>query len=46
MYTIKITTFTNENWLDFLHSTAVIGDFSGKYLAEYQPEKLAARMAF
>ncbi|CAG9622660.1 cytochrome ubiquinol oxidase subunit I [Sutcliffiella rhizosphaerae] len=26
----------------FAITTAVIGDFSGKYLAEYQPEKLAA----
>lgn len=26
----------------FSVATAVIGDFSGKYLAEYQPEKLAA----
>ncbi|MEZ7173305.1 cytochrome ubiquinol oxidase subunit I [Sporosarcina sp. OR05] len=28
--------------LVFAVATAVIGDFSGKYLAEYQPEKLAA----
>ena len=28
--------------LVFSIATAVIGDFSGKYLAEYQPEKLAA----
>lgn len=28
--------------LIFSIATAVIGDFSGKYLAEYQPEKLAA----
>lgn len=28
--------------LIFSISTAIIGDFSGKYLAEYQPEKLAA----
>ncbi|WP_313893525.1 cytochrome ubiquinol oxidase subunit I [Psychrobacillus sp.] len=26
----------------FAVATAIIGDFSGKYLAEYQPEKLAA----
>jgi cytochrome d ubiquinol oxidase subunit I len=26
----------------FMISTALIGDFSGKYLAKYQPEKLAA----
>ncbi|MFP3339351.1 cytochrome ubiquinol oxidase subunit I, partial [Micrococcus sp. SIMBA_131] len=26
----------------FAIGTAVIGDFSGKYLAEYQPSKLAA----
>lgn len=26
----------------FAIATAIIGDFSGKYLAEYQPEKLAA----
>ncbi|WP_114571216.1 cytochrome ubiquinol oxidase subunit I [Exiguobacterium flavidum] len=28
--------------LIFAFSTALIGDFSGKYLAKYQPEKLAA----
>ncbi|WP_391204117.1 cytochrome ubiquinol oxidase subunit I [Psychrobacillus sp. L4] len=28
--------------LVFAIATAIIGDFSGKYLAEYQPEKLAA----
>lgn len=28
--------------LVFSVATAIIGDFSGKYLAEYQPEKLAA----
>lgn len=28
--------------LVFSIATAIIGDFSGKYLAEYQPEKLAA----
>ncbi|MEO4055614.1 cytochrome ubiquinol oxidase subunit I [Solibacillus sp. CAU 1738] len=28
--------------LVFSIATAVVGDFSGKYLAEYQPEKLAA----
>lgn len=28
--------------LIFSIATAIIGDFSGKYLAEYQPEKLAA----
>lgn len=28
--------------LIFSLATAIIGDFSGKYLAEYQPEKLAA----
>ena len=26
----------------FSIATVLIGDFSGKYLAEYQPEKLAA----
>ena len=26
----------------FAAATAIVGDFSGKYLAEYQPEKLAA----
>ena len=28
--------------LVFSIAAALIGDFSGKYLAEYQPEKLAA----
>lgn len=28
--------------LIFSIASAIIGDFSGKYLAEYQPEKLAA----
>ena len=28
--------------LVFSIAPAIIGDFSGKYLAEYQPEKLAA----
>ena len=28
--------------LVFSIATAILGDFSGKYLAEYQPEKLAA----
>lgn len=42
VYHKKALYFTMKLGLIFSIATAVIGDFSGKYLAEYQPEKLAA----
>jgi cytochrome d ubiquinol oxidase subunit I len=41
-YHKKALLLTMKLGLIFSIATAVIGDFSGKYLAEYQPEKLAA----
>ncbi len=41
-YHKKALYLTMKVGLIFAISAAVIGDFSGKYLAEYQPEKLAA----
>ncbi|MBU8880334.1 cytochrome ubiquinol oxidase subunit I [Bacillus sp. FJAT-29790] len=42
VYHKKALYLTMKLGLIFSIATAVIGDFSGKYLAEYQPEKLAA----
>ncbi|WP_284036324.1 cytochrome ubiquinol oxidase subunit I [Neobacillus sp. 114] len=42
VYHKKALFLTMKLGLIFSVATAVIGDFSGKYLAEYQPEKLAA----
>ncbi|MDR7001932.1 cytochrome ubiquinol oxidase subunit I [Neobacillus niacini] len=42
VYHKKALYFTMKLGLIFSIATAIIGDFSGKYLAEYQPEKLAA----
>lgn len=42
IYHRKALYLTMKLGLIFSIATAVIGDFSGKYLAEYQPEKLAA----
>ncbi|WP_264741198.1 cytochrome ubiquinol oxidase subunit I [Cytobacillus firmus] len=42
IYHKKALLLTMKIGLIFSIATAVIGDFSGKYLAEYQPEKLAA----
>ncbi|TLS37707.1 cytochrome ubiquinol oxidase subunit I [Pseudalkalibacillus caeni] len=42
IYYKKALRFTMVASFVFAVSTAVIGDFSGKFLAEYQPEKLAA----
>jgi cytochrome d ubiquinol oxidase subunit I len=42
VYHKKALFLTMKIGLIFSIATAVIGDFSGKYLAEYQPEKLAA----
>jgi cytochrome bd ubiquinol oxidase subunit I len=42
IYHKKAVFLTLKIGLIFSIATAVIGDFSGKYLAEYQPEKLAA----
>ncbi|MBS4209953.1 cytochrome ubiquinol oxidase subunit I [Bacillus sp. FJAT-50079] len=42
IYHKKALFLTMKLGLIFSIATAVIGDFSGKYLAEYQPEKLAA----
>lgn len=42
IYHKKAMLLTMKIGLIFSIATAVIGDFSGKYLAEYQPEKLAA----
>lgn len=42
LYHKKALYLTMKIGLIFSIATAVIGDFSGKYLAEYQPEKLAA----
>ena len=41
-YHKKALYLTMKLGLVFSIATALIGDFSGKYLAEYQPEKLAA----
>jgi len=41
-YHKKALFMTMKIGLIFSIATALIGDFSGKYLAEYQPEKLAA----
>ncbi|WP_257350636.1 cytochrome ubiquinol oxidase subunit I [Pseudalkalibacillus decolorationis] len=41
-YYKKALHFTMLTGFVFAIATAIIGDFSGKYLAEYQPEKLAA----
>jgi cytochrome d ubiquinol oxidase subunit I len=41
-YYFKALKLTMVAGLIFAIATAVIGDLSGKYLAEYQPEKLAA----
>jgi cytochrome d ubiquinol oxidase subunit I len=41
-YHKKALFLTMKIGLIFSIATALIGDFSGKYLAEYQPEKLAA----
>lgn len=41
-YHKKALYLTMKIGLVFSIATAIIGDFSGKYLAEYQPEKLAA----
>lgn len=42
VYHKKALYLTMKVGLVFALAAAVIGDFSGKYLAEYQPEKLAA----
>lgn len=42
IYHKKALFLTMKIGLVFSIATAIIGDFSGKYLAEYQPEKLAA----
>jgi len=42
VYHKKALFLTMKIGLVFSIATAIIGDFSGKYLAEYQPEKLAA----
>lgn len=42
VYHKKALLLTMKLGLIFSIATAIIGDFSGKYLAEYQPEKLAA----
>lgn len=42
IYHKKALFLTMKVGLIFSIATAIIGDFSGKYLAEYQPEKLAA----
>ena len=42
VYHKKALFLTMKLGLVFSLATAVIGDFSGKYLAQYQPEKLAA----
>lgn len=42
VYHKKALYLTMKVGLVFAIAAAVIGDFSGKYLAEYQPEKLAA----
>jgi cytochrome bd ubiquinol oxidase subunit I len=42
IYHKKALFLTMKLGLIFSVATAIIGDFSGKYLAEYQPEKLAA----
>ena len=42
IYHRKALHLTMKLGLVFSIATAIIGDFSGKYLAEYQPEKLAA----
>ncbi|KAA9023664.1 cytochrome ubiquinol oxidase subunit I [Niallia endozanthoxylica] len=42
VYHKKALFLTMKIGLIFSIATAVIGDFSGKFLAEYQPEKLAA----
>ena len=42
IYHKKALYLTMKLGLVFAIATAIIGDFSGKYLAEYQPEKLAA----
>ncbi|ALS79391.1 MULTISPECIES: cytochrome ubiquinol oxidase subunit I [Planococcus] len=42
IYHKKALFLTMKLALVFSVATALIGDFSGKYLAEYQPEKLAA----
>ncbi|WP_057765148.1 cytochrome ubiquinol oxidase subunit I [Cytobacillus praedii] len=42
LYHKKALFFTMKVGLIFTIATVIIGDFSGKYLAEYQPEKLAA----
>ncbi|MBO1003632.1 cytochrome ubiquinol oxidase subunit I [Pseudogracilibacillus auburnensis] len=42
LYHKKALYLTMKVGLIFSIATALIGDFSGKYLAEYQPEKLAA----
>ncbi|MFJ7728315.1 cytochrome ubiquinol oxidase subunit I [Neobacillus sp. NPDC097160] len=42
VYHQKAVFLTMKLGLIFSIATAVLGDFSGKYLAEYQPEKLAA----
>jgi cytochrome bd ubiquinol oxidase subunit I len=42
VYHKKALLLTMKLGLVFSIATAIIGDFSGKYLAEYQPEKLAA----
>ncbi|MEI3604926.1 cytochrome ubiquinol oxidase subunit I [Pseudogracilibacillus sp. SE30717A] len=42
IYHKKALYLTMKIGLVFSIATALIGDFSGKYLAEYQPEKLAA----
>lgn len=42
VYHKKALFLTMKVGLVFAIATAIIGDFSGKYLAEYQPEKLAA----
>lgn len=42
VYHKKALFLTMKIGLIFSVATAIIGDFSGKYLAEYQPEKLAA----
>ncbi|WP_127580029.1 cytochrome ubiquinol oxidase subunit I [Paenibacillus koleovorans] len=42
VYYKKALKLTMISALVFLFSTAIIGDLSGKYLAKYQPEKLAA----
>lgn len=42
VYHKKALFLTMKIGLIFSIATAIIGDFSGKYLADYQPEKLAA----